>query len=124
MRRRNREYLGIALIVSACLLVIIFIITCIKKKNVLAALAAVAAIDLVGAYYLLRRRKKKNNGYTFDFFDEDNYEIFDDEEAKTADRAIHAGFHRRKRADNASRAAQPIYEIPVDDEATEADFVK
>ncbi|MBE6600209.1 MAG: hypothetical protein E7640_03280 [Ruminococcaceae bacterium] len=124
MKKREREYLGMALIFSACLLVIIFIVTCIKKKNLLAAIAAVAAVDLAGGYFLLRRAKKKNNGYAFDFFDEDDYEVFDEDEATCADHAINAGFHRRKRADNAGRAAKPIYEIPVDDEATEADFAR
>ncbi len=124
MKRREREYLGIALLFSAFMLVCIFIITCIRKKNLLAAIAAVAAIDVAGGYWLLRRARKKNNGYAFDFFDEDNYEVFDDDEIESADRAIHAGFHKRQRADNAGRAARPAYEIPVDDEATEADFVR
>ena len=124
MKRKEREYLGIGLILSACLLVVIFIITCIKKKNLLAALAAVAAINVTGGYFLLRRAKKKNNGYTFDFFDEDKYEIFDEDEAKAALHAIHAGFHKRRRSDNAGKTAKRTYEIPVDDEATEDDFVR
>ena len=104
-RRTKNEYIGAALILSAILMVIIFIITCIKKKNLLAALAAVAAMDITAGYFLIKNAHRKNNGYTFDFFDEDDYEIFDDDEADKADRAIHASFHKRKRADNAGRAA-------------------
>ena len=124
MKRKESQYLGIGLIISACILVVIFIGACIKKKSLLAALAAVAAANVGAGYYLLRRAQKKNNGYAFDFFDEDNYEIFDDEEAKRADSHIHATYHKRRRSDSEGRAAKPTYEIPVDEDATEEDFVR
>ena len=124
MKNKEREYLGITLILSACLMAVIFVVMCIKKKNLLAAIAAVAAINLTGGYYLLRRAKKKNNGYAFDFFDEDKYEIFDEDEVEHARRVINAGFHKRRRSDNAGKTAKVSFEIPVDDEATEEDFVR
>ena len=124
MKNKEREYFGLTLVISACIMAIIFIATCIKKKSLLAALSALATLNLVGGYYLLRRAKKKNNGYAFDFFDEDKYEIFSEEEAKAAVHAIHAGFHKRRRADNAGKHAKAIYVIPVDDEATEEDFIR
>ena len=120
----RREYLGVALILSAALMVVIFIITCIKKKNLLAAIAAVAAIDITAGYFLIKGARKKNNGYVFDLFDGEDYEVFDDDEAKNAERTIRASFNKRHSADGRGKSAKPIYEIPVDDEATEEDFVK
>ncbi|MBQ8388450.1 MAG: hypothetical protein IJX46_05965 [Clostridia bacterium] len=123
LTRKERGFLGLSLIFSACMLVIVFIITCIKKKNLLAALAAVAAIDVAAGCWFLHRTKK-NNGYAFDFFDEDDYEIFDEEEAKDAEKAIYASFLKRRGTENAGRSAKPVYEIPVDEDASEEDFTK
>ena len=60
----------------------------------------------------------------FDFFDENDYEVFDDDEAARADRAVHAGLYGKHDAEEQGRTAKPTYEIPVDIETTEADFIK
>lgn len=128
MKKKNelnkREYAGGALILSALLMVIIFVITCIKKKNLLAAFAAVAAMDFTVGYFLIKNARKRNNGYMFDLFDGEDYEVFDEDEAANADRTIRASFNKRHSAEARGRNVKPAYEIPVDDEATEEDFVK
>ena len=123
LTRKERGLLGLSLIFSAFVLIIVFIITCIRKRNLLAAIAAVAAIDVAAGWWFLNRTKK-NNGYAFDFFDEDDYEVFDEDEAKDAEKAVYASFLKRRHTENAGKTAKPIYEIPVDEEASEDDFAK
>jgi hypothetical protein len=60
----------------------------------------------------------------FDLFDGEDYEVFDEDEAANADRTIRASFNKRHSAEARGRNVKPAYEIPVDDEATEEDFVK
>ncbi len=120
----KREYVGVALILSAALMVVIFIITCIKKKNLLAALAAVAAMDITAGYFLIKNARKKNNGYMFDLFDEEDYEVFDEDEAADAEHKIRASFNKRHGAEGRGASVKPAYEIPVDEDATEEDFIK
>ena len=120
--KKKRDYLGLTLLVSAFVLTIVFIVTCIKKKNVLAALAAVAAVNAVGGWWVLRCNR--HGGYFFDFFDENNYEVFDEDEAEHARHAVRAGLHKKHDISECGVTSQPVYEIPVDDETTEEDFAK
>ena len=123
MRKDKYDYLGISLLFSAFLLTVVFLLTCIKKKNFLAALAAVAAIDAVGGWWLIKHQKKKNGGYLFDFFDENSYEVYDDDEVIKAGYAVNAALHKCREIDAECKNAVPLYEIPIDDESTEEDFV-
>lgn len=123
MRKDKYDYLGISLLFSAFLLTVIFLITCIRKKNLLAALAAVAAIDAVGGWWLIRSRKKRNGGYLFDFFDENNYEVYDDDEVASAGHAVNASLHKCRDIDAECKNMTSVYEIPIDEETTEEDFV-
>ena len=79
----------------------------------MAAIAAVAAVDAVGGWWILRMNR--NGKALFDFFDENNYEVF--EEDKT-----HKAIREQRLAE--CGCVMNAYEIPVDDETTEADFVK
>ena len=124
MKQKKCDYIGLSLIASIVVLIVVFLVTCIKKKSFLAALSAVAAVNVVGCLWLLKHNRKKNGGHFFDFFDESKYEIFDKEELEHAARAIRAGFCKKRVTDECGRTAKPIYEIPVDEETTEADFAK
>ena len=124
MKKKKCDYIGLSLIVSAVILTLVFIAACIKKKSILAAFSAVAAVNLAGCWCFLTHNRKKNGGHFFDFFDESKYEIFDKEELEHAARAIRAGFCKKHITDECGRTAKPIYEIPVDEETTEADFAK
>ena len=124
MKKKKCDYIGLSLIVSAVILTLVFIVACIKKKSLLAALSAVAAANAAGCWCFLNHKRKKNGGHFFDFFDESKYEIFDKEELEHAARAIRASFCKKRVTDECGRTAKPIYEIPVDEETTEADFVR
>ena len=124
MKKKKCDYIGLSLIVSAVILTLVFIVACIKKKSLLAALSAVAAANAAGCLCFLNHKRKKNGGHFFDFFDESKYEIFDKEELEHAARAIRASFCKNRVTDECGRTAKPIYEIPVDEETTEADFVR
>ena len=124
MKSSKRDYLGLSLLVSAVVATFVFLIACVKRKSFLSALAAVVAVNSSGCLWLLKHRRKKNGGHFFDFFDESKYEVFDEEEAEHAGKAVRAGFCKKHITDECGRTAKPIYEIPVDDETTEADFVK
>jgi len=112
--KKKRDYLGITLLVSAFVLTVVFIVTCIKKKNILAAIAAVAAVNAVGGSWVLRCNR--HGGNFFDFFDENHCEAFEQDKAHKAIRA--------QRLAECGYVNIPVYEIPVDDETTEADFAK
>jgi len=113
--KKKRDYLGLTLLVSAFALTIVFIVTCIKKKNILAAIAAVAAVNAVGGWWVLLCNR--HGGSMFDFFDENNnYEAFEEDKAHKAKRA--------KMLEECGYVSTPVDEIPVDDETTEADFVR
>lgn len=120
----KRDYLALSLLVSAAAFTGIFAVACVKRKSLVAALAAVAAINTAGGMWLVSSMRKKNGGYLFDLFDESDYEVFDDDEAKRAYRTVRSGLYGKRSGDNAGRTAAPIRPIPVDDTATEADFIK
>lgn len=122
--KRNRDYLTLSLLASAAAFAVIFVIACIRKKSLVAALAAVAALNTAGGVWLVNSMRRKNGGYLFDLFDEGDYEVFDDEEAKRADRAVRSVLYGKRSGDNSGRTAAPIRQIPVDDTATEAEFIK
>ena len=124
MKSKKRDYLGLSLLFSAVVSTFVFLIACIRKKSFLSAFAAVVAVNSAGCLWLLKHRRKKNGGHFFDFFDESKYEVFDEEEVKRADAVVRAGFCKKCVTDEGGRTSKPIYEIPVDDETTEADFVK
>ncbi len=116
--KKKRDYLGFTLLASAVVMTVVFIATCIRKKNFLAAIAAVAAVNAVGGWWILRINR--HGGYLFDFFDENNYEATDEEKAENAARAA----SKKCGIDECGVVTKPVYEIPVDEETTEADFTK
>lgn len=124
MKQKKCDYIGLSIIASAVILTLVFIIACIKKKSLLAAFAAVAAANATGCWFYLTHNRKKNGGHFFDFFDESKYEVFDKEELEYAAKAIRECFCKNRVTDESGRTAKSIYEIPVDEETTEADFAK
>ena len=110
MLKKTRLYVGISLIVQAFSCLIMFLILCTKKKSVASAFLAVAAMNGVAGAYLLYQHKSELKEEEFDpscyFEDEDfdfddsmiNGDIYGDDEGKVS------------------------FEIPTDDEASEADF--
>ena len=120
----KRDYLALSLLISSVAFMGIFVVACIKKKSLIAALAAVAAINTAGGIWLVSSMRKKNGGYLFDLFDEGDYEVFSDEEAKRADRAVRCGLYGKRSGDSGGKTAMPIRSIPIDETATEDDFIK
>lgn len=120
----KRDYIALSLLISSVAFMGIFVVACIKKKSLIAALAAVAAINTAGGIWLVSSMRKKNGGYLFDLFDEEDYEVFSDEEAKHADRAVRCGLYGKRSGDSGGKTAMPIRSIPIDETATEDDFIK
>ena len=120
----KRDYIALSLLISSVAFMGIFVVACIKKKSLIAALAAVAAINTAGGIWLVSSMRKKNGGYLFDLSDEGDYEVFSDEEAKRADRAVRCGLYGKRSGDSGGKTAMPIRSIPIDETATEDDFIK
>ena len=127
MLKRSKLYIGISLIASALTLVITFIVLCVKKKNIGKAMLAVAAIEGVGGAALVlsylddesllspcRGIFKKNS----------SFEFFDDAEADDTGKIARAELCDDDIASISESELQYKldFEIPRDEEATEADF--
>ena len=120
--KKKRDYLGLTLLISAFVLFIVFIVTCIKKRNLLAAIAAVAAANAIGGWWVLRCNRY--DGCMFDFFDENHCEAFETSDSSRKRKSKRAEYDIYRDITTGGDAEIPIYEIPVDEETTEADFVK
>ena len=105
--KKTRLFVGIALVVQAISFAIMFIILCAKKKSIAAAFLAVAAMEGCAGGYLLWQYKQDMNEldseFGHDFFGDEDFDF--DEDAVSADLF----------GDDAD-------DIPVDTEASEADF--
>ncbi len=111
MLKKTRLYVGISLIVQAFTCLFMFLILCAKKKSVASAFLAVAAMNGVAGVYLLYQHKTEAEAQ-FDpsrYFDDDEKDfIFDDS-------MINSDVY-------GDETGSITFDIPVDDEATEADF--
>ena len=107
--KKTRLYVGIALVVQAVSFAIMFIILCAKKKSIAAAFLAVAAMEGCAGGYLLWQYKEDmkelDGDFGADFFGDDEFDFGDD--------AISADLFGDDEGGE---------EIPVDTEASEADF--
>ena len=105
--KKTRLYVGITLIVQAISFVFMFILLCAKKKSIAAAFLAVAAMEGCAGGYLLWQYKQDMNelddGFGSDFFGDEEFDFDDD-------------------AVSADLFGDEEEEIPVDTEASEADF--
>ena len=113
LTRKQRDTLGLGMLISAVGLVITFIVLSCRKRSVLAALAAMALAEGSLAYLLLTDpdpRIVKKNG---------EEELFTDEECREVDARIRQTL-RGKSEVEATRKV--LKEIPMDEDATEADF--
>ncbi len=110
MKRNGRDYLGLSLFLTAITLTVAFIVMCIKKRNLPAALAGLAALYATGGLWLVSERRYQKCEVC------DCFEGVVKESSKKNKAADHKLTHRKD--------SLPIYEIPVDDEATEEDFAR
>ncbi len=121
LNEKQKQILGISLILSAITLMFSFIVLCFKKKNILAAIATLAAAEGVIGLAMIKDMNlpKKSNA---EEEDEEPVELFDDEDLAYAEAVIGAELSQRNDGEsptcpNAKRV------IPTDDEASEADFM-
>ncbi len=125
MKRKGKpDYIAISLLISSIALIGIFVTACVRKKSLVAALTAVAALNTAAGWWFVTSRRKKHGGYLFDLFDEGSYEVFSDDEAASADRAVRSGLYRKRAAERPNGSGQLIRAIPIDETATEAEFAK
>lgn len=109
MIKKTRFYVGISLVVQAFSFLIMFLILCTKKKSIAAAFLAVAAMEGVCGAYLLYQEKEENAQAEFnaeDYFASDDFN-FDDSMIN---------------ADIYGTDGELNDDVPVDEEASEADF--
>ena len=117
-KKQSKQVLAISLIV-------VFLSVCIRKKSLTKALLAVAAMEgALGALLLwqqdLEERRASAPRFTFDGPDE---ELFDEAEADVVEDHLGEVLGGTSAADR-EPAGKPIFTIPVDEETTEADFLK
>ena len=126
MQKKSKLYIGISLVASAITLTATFIVLCIKKKNVGKAILAIAAIESgVGAAMILSHLEDENklSPCRGIFKESDNYEFFDDAEADNTDKIVNSELDESEEAlDEGELKYKLKFEIPRDEEATEADF--
>ena len=110
MLKKTRLYVGISLIVQAFSCLFMFLILCTKKKSIASAFLAVAAMNGVAGAYLLYQHKSEIED-EFDpsrYFDDDDDFVFDDT-------MINSDVYGDEKG-------SVTFDIPTDDEASEADF--
>ena len=127
MLKRSKLYIGISLVASALTLVLTFIVLCIKKKNIGKAILAIAALEgSIGAALILSHLDDENKlSPCKGIFKEDkNFEFFDDAEAEDTDKIVSSelGDDEIVPADEGELKYKLNFEIPRDEDATEADF--
>ena len=119
MNKRTKFFIGVALIISAISTTLTFISLCFKKKSALAALAALATaegiigLSLIEDNNLICRKKAK---------EVDDSELFGDEDIDLAMSGIDAELTYKNDGEGAG-TSHIRYEIPKDEEASEADFI-
>ena len=123
-KKQSERILAISLFVAAFSMLTVFVTVCIRRKSLAKALLAVAAMEgAVGTFILWRQnweaRRAARPKYSFDDADA---ELFDEDEAEAVSDHVSEVLSKSMAADRNS-AAKPLFTIPVDDEATEADFI-
>ena len=121
-KKQSERILAISLFVAAFSMLTVFVTVCIRRKSLAKALLAVAAMEgAVGTFILWRQnweeRRAARPKYSFD-----DAELFDEDEADAVSDHVSEVLSKSMAADRNS-AAKPLFTIPVDDEATEADFI-
>lgn len=109
--KNTKLYVGISLVVQAFSCLIMFLILCTKKKSIASAFLAVAAMNGAAGAYLILQHKAELRASDFD-----PSRYYDDEEEFTFDDSM---INSEIYGDE--NGALTI-DIPVDDEASEADF--
>lgn len=114
----DRHMTVIALMVSAASLMGMFVILSFNKKSFMGALVAIASAQVCAAAFLEEREKFMSLRHSFshnlnEFFDDD---LSEEEAAEAIKQSL------SHHADSEPAEESKSTEIPVDNEATEADF--
>ncbi len=122
-QKQTKQMLAVSMIVAAFSMLFVFLSVSIRKKSLTKALLAVAAMEgAVGAFLLWQQSFEDRRSALPRFaFDGPNNELFDDEEIDAVEDhmdEVLGGY-----AGDREPAGKPIFTIPVDDEASEADFL-
>lgn len=127
MLKRSKLYIGISLIASALTLVVTFIVLCIKKKSIGKAILGIAAIEGVGGAALILSYLDDESMLSpcRGIFRKDHgFEFFDDAEADDTGKIARAELCDDEIAsfEGEELKYKLDFDIPRDEEATEADF--
>lgn len=123
-KKQSEQVLAISLLVAAFSMLTVFITVCIRRKSLAKALLAVAAMEgAVGTFILWRQNLEvRRAGKPKISFDDSDTELFDEDEAEIVSDHVSEVLGKNSAADRYP-SAKPLFTIPVDDEATEADFI-
>ena len=95
----------------------------IKKALITTAVSiGSVAATLVGLKYLLKYLRKLKNGYLFDFFDREKYDIIENGSDDRLDSGIREEL-KMNIGDEEETGHKPLNSVPLDEEASERDFV-
>ena len=123
-KKQSKQVLAISLIVAAVSMTAVFLSVCIRKKSLTKALLAVAAIEgALGALLLWQQDLEERRAAAPRFaFDGPNDELFDEAEADEVEDHMGEVLGSQTATDR-EPAGKPIFTIPVDEEASVADFM-
>lgn len=120
-KKQTNQVVAISLIVAAASMIVVFLSVCIRRKSLSKALLAVAAMEgTLGALLLAREHLEERRAnaprFAFDGPDEEMLDETDLDAVEDHLDEVLSGVADRE------PAAKPIFTIPVDEEATVADF--
>lgn len=123
-KKQSERILAISLLVAAFSMLTVFITVCLRRKSLSKALLAVAAMEgAIGTFILWKQTWEECRAAQPKYsFDNGDLELFDEDEAEAVSDHVSEVLSKTTAADRGS-SAKPLFTIPVDDEATEADFI-
>ena len=123
-KKQSERILAISLLVAAFSMLTVFITVCIRRKSLAKALLDVAAMEGAAGTFILWRQNWETRRAARPklSFDDTDAELFDEDEAEIVSDHVSEVLSKSTAADR-NPAARPLFTIPVDDEATEADFI-
>ncbi len=124
-KKQSKHVLAISLIVAAFSILFVFVSVCVRKKSLTRALLAVAAMEgALGTFLLWQQSLEDRRAARPRFaFDGPNNELFDEDELDVVEDHLDEVLGGTDAGDR-EVAGKPIYSIPVDEEASEADFME
>ena len=123
-KKQSEQIMAISLLVAAVSMVTVFITVCVRRKSLAKALLAVAAMEgAIGTFILWRQSAEERRSARPKFsFDGPNAELFDEEEAGEVENHVNEVLSNGIVTEHGP-SAKPLFTIPVDEDATEADFI-